>query len=51
MENEKPKLWWISPANLIIGLIAGAIAVFGFVDSKLLGLKKTLILCRKLQSK
>ena len=40
MENEKPKLWWISPANLIIGLIAGAIAVFGFTDSRVAKIKE-----------
>ena len=40
MGNEKPKLWWISPANLIIGLIVGAIAVFGFVDSRVAKIKE-----------
>jgi hypothetical protein len=40
MGNEKPKLWWISPANLIIGFIAGAIAVFGFIDSRVAKIKE-----------
>lgn len=40
MGNEKPKLWWISPANLIIGFIAGIIAVFGFIDSRVAKIKE-----------
>lgn len=40
MENEKSKLWWINPANFLIGIVVGGIAVFGFIDSRVDKIKK-----------
>ena len=48
MGNEKPKLWWIiSPVNLITGFIAGVIAVFGFIDSRVAKIKEDPIFMRE----